>query len=154
MRICFDLDGVICELRKPGETYADLQPVPGAVEKLQRLKEAGHTIIINTGRHMKTCEGNVGLVLARQGYITLEWLARYGVPFDEIYFGKPWADVYIDDNAYRFKSWDEISDDGTSLPAQNEILFAQAHSNERAVSDNKSEIELPPEVVVAESWQA
>src|SRR4051794_25712758 len=112
MRICLDLDGVICELRKPGETYADLQPVPGAAEKLRRLKDAGHTIIIHTGRHMKPCEGNVGLVLARQGYIPLERLARHNIPFDEIYFGKPWADVYIDDNAYRFTSWDEISSDG------------------------------------------
>jgi capsule biosynthesis phosphatase len=150
MRICLDLDGVICELRQPGETYADLQPVPGAAEKLRRLKDAGHTIIIHTGRHMKTCEGNVGLVLARQGYITLEWLARHNIPFDEIYFGKPWADVYIDDNAYRFTSWDEISSDGTSLPMQHEKLVAQSHSNGRPASAEENRLELEPEVIGVE----
>jgi capsule biosynthesis phosphatase len=122
MRICFDLDGVICELRHDGQSYADLSPVPGAVEKLRSLKSAGHTIIICTGRHMRTCGGNVGLVLARQGYITLEWLNRHGVPFDELYFGKPWAHLYVDDNALRFSSWDEIDDHGTNLPEQHEKM--------------------------------
>jgi capsule biosynthesis phosphatase len=120
MRICFDLDGVICELRRDGQSYADLEPVPGAVEKLRSLKSVGHTIIICTGRHMRTCGGNVGLVLARQGHITLEWLNRHGVPFDELYFGKPWAHVYVDDNALRFNSWDEIDDHGGNLPEQHE----------------------------------
>ena len=124
MRICFDLDGVICELRTNGESYADLKPVSGAVEKLKALKAAGHTIIINTGRHMKTCQGNVGLVLARQGQVTLAWLARYGIPYDEIYFGKPWADVYVDDNAHRFTCWDDIGADAQGLPEQNETATA------------------------------
>lgn len=92
----------------------------GAVEKLKELKAAGHTIIISTGRHMKTCQGNVGLVLARQGQVTLEWLARYGIPYDEIYFGKPWADIYIDDNALRFTCWNDIPEDASELPVQNE----------------------------------
>jgi capsule biosynthesis phosphatase len=120
MRICFDLDGVICELRRDGQSYADLAPLPGAIEKLRALKSAGHTIIIFTGRHMRTCGGNVGLVLARQGHITLEWLNRNGIQFDELHFGKPWADVYVDDNALRFSSWDEIDEHGANLPEQHE----------------------------------
>ena len=62
MRICIDLDGVICQLRRPGQEYADLEPVPGAIEKLRALRAAGHYIIIATARHMKTCDGNVGKV--------------------------------------------------------------------------------------------
>ena len=27
------------------------------------------------------------------------WLRKNKVPFDEIYFGKPWGDIYIDDQA-------------------------------------------------------
>ncbi|MFL6229365.1 MAG: capsular biosynthesis protein [Pyrinomonadaceae bacterium] len=126
MRICFDLDGVICELRREGQSYAELEPVAGAVAKLCALRRAGHTIIIHTGRHMKTCGGNAGLVLARQGLVTLQWLDRHGVPFDEIYFGKPWADVYVDDNALRFNSWDEIEADGSNLPVQREHALAAA----------------------------
>jgi capsule biosynthesis phosphatase len=113
MRICCDLDGVICEIRAPDQSYADVRPLPGAVEKLKALRAAGHTIIIATARHMKTCDGNEGLVLARQGKVTLDWLARHGVPFDEIYFGKPWADIYVDDNAFRFTDWTLVDDAGT-----------------------------------------
>jgi capsule biosynthesis phosphatase len=118
MRICIDLDGVICHLRKPGETYADVAPVAGAIEKLRELRAAGHVVILHTARHMKTCEGNVGLAVARIGPTTLEWLARHGVEYDEIHFGKPWADVYIDDNALRFQSWADIT--AESLPASTE----------------------------------
>jgi capsule biosynthesis phosphatase len=120
MRICIDLDGVVCELKRPGETYDMLRPVPGAVDKLRALRAAGHVVILNTARHMKTCEGNVGLAIARIGQITLEWLARHGVEYDEIHFGKPWADVYIDDNALRFESWEAIDGAGANLPVSAE----------------------------------
>lgn len=128
MRICIDLDGVICRLREPGQDYADLQPVDGAVEKLRQLKAAGHYLIINTARHMKTCQGNVGLVVARKGAVTLDWLARHEVPYDEIHFGKPHAQVYIDDNAWRFSSWDEIDGSGANLPNSTEEKKAAEQS--------------------------
>ncbi|MCB0395449.1 MAG: capsular biosynthesis protein [Flavobacteriales bacterium] len=120
MRICIDLDGVIAKLKTADESYADLEPVPGAVEKLKQLKDNGHYIIIHTARHMKTCEGNVGKVLMKLGKITLDWLEKHNVPYDEIYFGKPWAEIYIDDNALRFSSWAEINGDGSSLPESHE----------------------------------
>ena len=120
MRICIDLDGVICHVKATGQSYADVAPITGAVEHLHALRAAGHYIIIHTARHMKTCEGNVGSVVARIGALTLEWLARHEVPYDEIYFGKPWADVYIDDNALRFSSWSDIAPDGSSLPRSTE----------------------------------
>jgi capsule biosynthesis phosphatase len=119
-RICIDLDGVIAGFKKEGQTYADVLPIEGAVEKVKSLKDEGHYIILYTARHMKTCEGNTGLVVKRVGKITLDWLDKYEIGYDEIYFGKPWADIYIDDNAFRFSNWDEISDDGSSLPLSNE----------------------------------
>jgi len=120
MRICIDLDGVICTLKMQNESYADVLPVDGVIEKINGLKESGHYIIINTARHMKTCNGNVSLVMAKVAQITLEWLDRYQVQYDEILFGKPWADIYIDDNALRFNSWAEISLDGSNLPRSSE----------------------------------
>ena len=120
MRICVDLDGVICELKQPGQEYADLRPVAGAAERLRELRRAGHYIIVMTARHMKTCSGNIGMVLARQGKVTLDWLGRHGIEYDEIHFGKPHADLYIDDNALRFESWDRIAPDGSNLPCSAE----------------------------------
>jgi hypothetical protein len=57
---------------------------------------------------MKTTQSNIGSVLAKQGKITLDWLDRHQVEYDEIYFGKPYADIYIDDLAEKFSSWPEI----------------------------------------------
>ena len=122
---CIDLDGVISQLKKPGQTYADLEPMPGAIEKLRALREAGHVIIINTARHMKTTGGNTGAAIARIGQMTLDWLARHGVGYDEIHFGKPWADVYIDDNALRFSDWAAIDGSGANLPVCNEKKQAE-----------------------------
>ena len=131
MRICIDLDGVVCRLREAGQTYAELEPVAGAVEKLRALKAAGHYIILSTARHMKTCEGNVGLVVARQGAVTLDWLNRHGVEYDEIHFGKPHAQIYIDDNALRFESWAEIAGDGSNLPLSAEQQQAAGEASQR-----------------------
>ncbi|MBN9293821.1 MAG: capsular biosynthesis protein [Flavobacteriia bacterium] len=123
-RICIDLDGVIANLKKNGETYSDILPVEGAQEKLEALKRNGHYIIIQTARHMKTCEGNLGKVNARITKITLDWLEKHNIPYDEIYFGKPWAHLYIDDNAFRFRNWNSIEDDGSNLPEHNELKQA------------------------------
>ena len=129
MRICIDLDGVLCEIRRPGQSYAEVKPLPGAVEKLKELRRAGYEIVIATARHMKSCDHNVGKVVARQGLVTLEWLTRNGFEYDEIWFGKPHCDVYIDDNAYRFSSWDEIRADGSSLPISAEKQLAKAQNS-------------------------
>jgi capsule biosynthesis phosphatase len=127
MRICIDLDGVICGFKEEGQAYADVVPIQGAIEGMAALKDAGHHIIIHTARHMKTCNGNPSLVIARVGKITLDWLAAHDVPFDEIIFGKPWAEVYIDDNALRFSTWADISKDGSNLPISAEKQLSAAN---------------------------
>lgn len=110
MRIAVDLDGTICPIKNPDQAYGDLEPLPGAAEALRELRRQGHIVIIQTARNMKTCQANLGRVLKNVGLITLEWLERYGIEYDEIYFGKPNAEVYIDDRALRFASWQELDE--------------------------------------------
>ncbi len=110
MRIVIDLDGTICPIRQEGEFYADLLPHEGAVEKLKELKKNGHHIIIQTARNMATCNSNVGKVMKNIGLITLDWLQRHDIQYDEIFFGKPNADLYIDDRALRYSDWHSISE--------------------------------------------
>lgn len=109
LRICIDLDGTICEFKKNGETYADVLPKPGAKKMIDNLKENGHTIIINTARNMKTQGHNVGKVMQNVGKITLDWLEKHQIHYDEIFFGKPNADITIDDRVIRFEGWEELS---------------------------------------------
>jgi capsule biosynthesis phosphatase len=125
MKICIDIDGVLCELRRPEQQYADLEPIPGAVEKMNSLKQAGHYLILCTARHMATCNSNIGMVVARQGRTLFDWLAKYKIPYDEIWFGKPHADVYLDDNGFRFTNWNEIAADGSNLPVSREKARAK-----------------------------
>jgi len=99
MRIVIDLDGTICEIRKPNQDYANVKPKMAAVRAIRTLKREGHSIIIYTARHMKTCDGNVGAVIERVGSTTLKWLRQHGVQYDEIHFGKPWGEIYVDDQA-------------------------------------------------------
>ncbi|MVO98835.1 5' nucleotidase, NT5C type [Paenibacillus lutrae] len=108
MRVVIDLDGTICTFRGEGQTYADVTPIPGALDALRRMKSEGHYLIIHTARHMKTCGGNVGEVVAKVGAITLDWLRIHEVPYDEIVFGKPQGDLYVDDLALAYRNWDEV----------------------------------------------
>lgn len=110
MKIIIDLDGTICSLRKHWQDYADVVPNFQAVEKIQKLKARWHYIIIQTARHMETCGSNVGRVNAKIGKKTLDWLEKYNIPYDEIFFGKPNGAIYLDDNAKTFTGWDNIED--------------------------------------------
>jgi hypothetical protein len=48
---------------------------------------------------MTTHSNNVGRVTADIGRVTFETLEKFDIPYDELIFGKPIADVYIDDRA-------------------------------------------------------
>jgi len=96
-RFCFDLDNTLVTYpRIPGD-YSTVDPISKNIEYLRFLKESGNYIIIYTARRMKTHKGNVGAIIADIGKITIETLSNFKIPYDELFFGKPHADFYIDD---------------------------------------------------------
>ena len=99
MRICFDFDNTLVTFPKIKDDYTSVLPIQKNIDILNYLKSFGHTIIIYTARRMKTHNGNIGKVFCDIGKITFDTLEKFNIPFDEIYFGKPYADVYIDDLA-------------------------------------------------------
>lgn len=109
LRICFDLDGVICQLKGEGQSYADCKPNHDTISLMNDLHSEGHTIIIHTARGMQSSEHNGGAAMKSVGKITLDWLEKYEVPYDEIYFGKPNAHITIDDRCVRFEDGVELS---------------------------------------------
>ncbi|KAJ3105281.1 hypothetical protein HDU97_008304 [Phlyctochytrium planicorne] len=98
-RFVFDLDSTLVTIPSVPGDYTTCQPIPANVHLVQKLKAAGHHIIVQTARRMQTHNGNVGAVIQDIGRITLDQLKRFDIPFDEIHFGKPHAHVYVDDLA-------------------------------------------------------
>jgi len=98
-RFCFDLDNTLVSYPKVANDYTTVEPIPRVIALVRQLKSRGHSIIIHTARRMKTHNGNCGKVLTDIGKVTFDTLERFDIPYDEIHFGKPYADFYIDDLA-------------------------------------------------------
>jgi len=94
--ICIDLDGVIADYSKgwQGDEYFG-DPIPGAKEALQKIKDKGFNIVIWTARKKKD--------------LVKQYLNLNEIPFNSISEnGKPPAKVYIDDRAILFEgNWDD-----------------------------------------------
>jgi CMP-N,N'-diacetyllegionaminic acid synthase len=88
--LCFDMDGVIATL-VPGNDYEQARPIGAVIDLINALQAAGHRIIVFTARGYVT-----GI---DWGTITLRQLQEWGVRYDELKFGKPAADFYVDDRA-------------------------------------------------------
>ena len=97
LRVCFDLDNTLVSYPEIPGDYSSVKPNTKIIRICRHLKSLGYRIIINTARRMKTHSGNVGACIADIGQLTIETLKKFNIPYDEIYFGKPYADFYIDD---------------------------------------------------------
>ena len=98
-RFCFDLDGTLVTFPSTRGDYSTCKPISKTIRMVRDLHAAGHTIIICTARRMKTHRGNVGAVIQDIGAVTMQTLGEFNIPYDELHFGKPYADFYIDDLA-------------------------------------------------------
>lgn len=104
--IAIDFDGVIHNADKgwhDGTCYGD--PLPGALDALELLSQK-YKIIIFTAKaklDRPLVNGKTGAMLV------LEWLKKYNVDqyVSSVTSEKPRADLYIDDNGYRFVNWSD-----------------------------------------------
>ena len=102
--VVIDVDGTLCPVKGSGERYEDLEPNRQVIERLREWQGMGYRIVLHTARNMRTHQGNLGLINKHTAPVLLAWLERWGVPFDELHFGKPWAGedgFYVDDRAVR-----------------------------------------------------
>lgn len=99
-----DIDGTLCDVKSPSQSYAELAPKQAIIDRLGEYQAKGYRILLFTSRNMKTYNNNLGLINKHTAPVLLEWLAKWNVPYDEILFGKPWPrnkGFYIDDRAVR-----------------------------------------------------
>ena len=100
MRICFDIDNTLLTYSNAIGSHEGIEPISEMVDLVKKLHNEGHTIVLHTARGMKTCKSNIGQVGKRGMLNVLQTLEEFQIPYDEIYFGKPWADLYVDDKAW------------------------------------------------------
>lgn len=99
LRVCFDLDGTLVTAPEVPGDYSTVLPMQRNIQYARFLKSRGHTIILYTSRLIQTHASNVGAEVKDSGPVTFDTIERFGIPCDEIYFGKPYADFYVDDKA-------------------------------------------------------
>lgn len=96
--LAIDFDGVINSyLSKWTFDYTDIPdpPIKDVQKYLKKLRERNYYIIIHSAR-----------VIDKYSYeIVKKYLDKNNIPYDMIWFnkGKPYAHLYIDDNALHFK---------------------------------------------------
>lgn len=127
-RFCFDLDNTLVTSPEIANDYTTVKPITKNIEILKFLKLLGHTIIINTARRMRTHHGNIGLIIKDIGEITINTLKIFDIPYDELYFGKPYAHFYIDDLAVN-----------CHYDLEKELGFYKTHINEREFNEISSD---------------
>ena len=94
-----DIDKTICQ-SPIGKDYSKCKPIEPVCEKLREENNKGTYIILYTSRNVRTFKGNIGLINKYTNVVLAEWLKNNNIPYDEIYFNKPWGfgDLkYIDD---------------------------------------------------------
>ncbi|KHL24318.1 capsular biosynthesis protein [Croceibacterium mercuriale] len=99
-----DIDGTLCKIKGPEEDYATLACDQQMKARLIDLHDQGWRIILSSSRGMRTYDGNLGEILRHVLPVVTAWLDEHGVPYDEIWMGKPWPGrdgFYVDDRTVR-----------------------------------------------------
>lgn len=91
-----DIDDTICTLRIPSD-YSTAEPISSAIDKVNKLYDAGNTIVFWTAR------GTVSGIDWRS--LTESQFSRWGVKYHELRFGKPVYDIFIDDKNMNAEDW-------------------------------------------------
>jgi 5'(3')-deoxyribonucleotidase len=104
--LAIDFDGVLHNADKgwgDGTCYGD--PLPGSIDAIKELSKK-YKIIIFTAKakpDRPLVNGKTGTELVQ------EWFERHNILsyIDSITSEKPRAELYIDDNGYRFENWND-----------------------------------------------
>lgn len=103
MRAVFDLDDTICIHKN--RDYPNAEPIIPVIEKMRKMKQDGWEIVIYSARGQVSCNGNLKEIEKKNRKVVEEWLSKHDVPCDELLFGKPLGDLYVDDKGVSLKDF-------------------------------------------------
>jgi outer membrane protein assembly factor BamB len=95
MIYCFDIDGTLCT--NTDGAYEAARPFRERIAKVNALYRDGHTIYLLTARGATT-----GIDWRT---VTERQMGEWGLQYHALYFGKPTADIYVDDRAVTDREW-------------------------------------------------
>jgi len=99
----FDIDDTICNNKN--RDYANAVPYKEVIDKINYLYDNGATIKLYTSRGMVSCNGDIDKIIKKNEPILREWLNKNNVKYNELIFGKPLGDLYIDDKAMNVRDF-------------------------------------------------
>jgi len=99
----FDVDDTISIHHN--RDYPNAEPIQPVIDKINRLKAEGYYIKLYTARGQNSCHGDIELIKERNEDVLRDWLDRHGVQYDELIFGKPLGDWYIDDKGMSLEAF-------------------------------------------------
>lgn len=85
----FDIDGTLCTQER--KNYLDAKPYKNRILMLNELKAKGKYIKLYTSRGVTS-----GIDWSAE---TTDQLLAWGLNYDELIFGKPHCDIFVDDKA-------------------------------------------------------
>lgn len=89
MKFVIDIDNTICSQE---EDYSKAKPYLNRIEKVNEMYDMGNEIIFFTARGSET-----GIDWRD---VTEKQFEKWGVKYHKLFFGKPAADIYIDDKSH------------------------------------------------------
>ena len=139
--LVFDIDDTISVHHN--RDYPNAEPIQPVIDKINRLKEMGYCIKLYTARGQNSCKGDLRLIQERNEPVLREWLRKHGVMYDELIFGKPLADWYIDDKAMSVE---------TFLEADFEPLQLRGGSGSKVWLEDKTVIKTTEKAAAEHEW--
>ena len=97
VKLVFDIDDTICNNKN--RDYENATPFKNVIKKINKLHKQGAKITLYTSRGMVSCNGDIEKIIKKNKAILEKWLEKNKVEYDELIFGKPLGDMYVDDKA-------------------------------------------------------
>ena len=102
-KICLDIDGVICKVRKDNN-YKFTKPIKKNIKFINKIPRDKYKIILFTSRFMGRTNDSKKKAIQIGYKFTKKQLKKWQLEYDQLIMGKPSYDLIVDDKSLFFKT--------------------------------------------------